>query len=83
MILWDDSASDWAVKDPGTIAQRILNGVRPGSIIVLHDGLNGNPLANRRALVQALPLILNGLRAKHLHPVRLDQLIGGPAYIPC
>ena len=83
MILWDDSASDWAVKDPGTIARRILNGVRPGSIIVLHDGLNGNPLANRRALVQALPLILTGLRARHLHAVRLDQLIGGPAYIAC
>jgi len=50
---------------------------------VLHDGLNGNPLADRTALVKALPLILAGLRAKHLHPVRLDKLIGGPAYIPC
>jgi len=83
MILWDDSAGDWAVKNPQTIATRILRGVRPGSIIVLHDGLNGNPLANRTALVKALPLILAGLRAKDLHPVRLDKLIGGPAFIPC
>jgi peptidoglycan/xylan/chitin deacetylase (PgdA/CDA1 family) len=83
MILWDDSAGDWAVKNPQTIAGRILAGVRPGSIIVLHDGLNGNPLANRTALVKALPLILAGLRAQDLHPVRLDKLIGGPAYIPC
>jgi peptidoglycan/xylan/chitin deacetylase (PgdA/CDA1 family) len=83
MILWDDSAGDWAVKNPQTIASRILRGVRPGSIIVLHDGLNGNPLADRTALVKALPLILAGLRAKDLHPVRLDTLIGGPAFIPC
>jgi peptidoglycan/xylan/chitin deacetylase (PgdA/CDA1 family) len=83
MIMWDDSAGDWAVKDPQTIATRILRGVKPGSIIVLHDGLNGNPTANRTVLVKALPLILAGLRARNLHPVRLDKLIGGPAYIPC
>jgi peptidoglycan/xylan/chitin deacetylase (PgdA/CDA1 family) len=83
MIMWDDSAGDWAEKNPQTIARRILDGVKPGSIIVLHDGLNGNPLANRTVLIKAVPLILAGLRAKDLHPVRLDQLIGGPAFIPC
>ena len=83
MVLWDDSSGDWAVKSPQTIARRILRGVRPGSIIVLHDGLNGNPLADRTVLVKALPLILAGLRAKDLHPVRLDKLIGGPAFRPC
>ena len=83
MILWDDSSGDWAVKSPQTIARRILRGVKPGSIIVLHDGFNGNPLADRTVLVKALPLILAGLHAKDLHPVRLDQLIGGPAFLPC
>ena len=28
--------------------------------------------------MKALPLILEGLRAKHLHVVGLDKLIGGP-----
>ena len=83
MVLWDDSAGDWAVRNPRTVARRILRGAHAGSIIVLHDGLNGNPLADRRVVVEALPLILEGLRAEHLHPVRLDQLIGGPAYVPC
>ena len=50
---------------------------------MLHDGLDGNPAANREVLVRALPLILDGLRAKHLDVVGLDKLIGGPAYIPC
>ena len=83
MVLWDDSAGDWAEKDPNVIAQRILNRVHPGSIIVLHDGLNGNPFADRTVLLRALPIILDGLRARHLVPVRLDKLIGGPAFIPC
>jgi hypothetical protein len=33
--------------------------------------------------VRALPLILEGLREKNLRPVGLDELIGGPAYVPC
>ncbi|MDQ1436204.1 MAG: hypothetical protein QOF59_3020, partial [Actinomycetota bacterium] len=38
---------------------------------------------HRAAVVAALPLILDGLHTRGLHPVRLDQLIGGPAYQPC
>jgi peptidoglycan-N-acetylglucosamine deacetylase len=83
IIMWDDSSGDWAVANPRTIARRILRGVHPGSIIVLHDGLDGIPTANRKVLVRALPLILAGLRAKDLHPVGLDQLIGGPTFVPC
>ena len=49
----------------------------------VHDGLDGNPTANRGVLVQALPLILDGLRAAHLTPVRLDQLLHTRAYTPC
>jgi hypothetical protein len=30
-----------------------------------------------------MPLILAGLRAKGLQPVRLDKLLGGPAYTRC
>jgi len=83
MALWDVSAGDWATRDPRVIAGRVLGGVRGGSIVDLHDGLDGNPAADRSALVQALPLILAGLRAKGLAPVRLDKLVGGPGYIRC
>jgi peptidoglycan/xylan/chitin deacetylase (PgdA/CDA1 family) len=60
-----------------------VRGAHAGSIIVLHDGLDGIPTANREVLVRALPLILDGLRAKHLNVVGLDQLIGGPTYVKC
>ena len=75
MIGWDASAGDWATKSPGVVARRILRKVRPGSIIDLHDGLDGNPKADRSVLVRALPLILDGLEQRHLVPVRLDALL--------
>jgi peptidoglycan/xylan/chitin deacetylase (PgdA/CDA1 family) len=54
---------------------------RPGSIIDLHDGLDGKVDADRTVLVAALPAILDGLAAKGLQPVRLDELLGRPGYL--
>jgi len=83
IVMWNDSSHDWAETNPHTIARRVVERARPGSIIVLHDGLDGNPAADRTVLVKAMPLIVDGLRAKHFEIVGLDQLIGGPAYVPC
>jgi peptidoglycan/xylan/chitin deacetylase (PgdA/CDA1 family) len=76
MVGWDTSATDFATTDGALVARRILSRVRPGSIIDLHDGLDGNVTADRSVLTVALPLILRGLRAKGLHAVRLDELLG-------
>ena len=80
MVTWDASAGDWATHDAALVARRILRKVRPGSIIDLHDGLDGNLVADRSVLVRALPRILDGLRARGLHPVRLDLLLGKAPY---
>jgi peptidoglycan/xylan/chitin deacetylase (PgdA/CDA1 family) len=84
MVTWDVSADDWATRDPGLIARRVLRKVRAGSIIDLHDGLDGHVGVDRTVLVRALPAILDGLHARGLRVVGLDQLIGRPAYLhPC
>ena len=80
MVTWDASAGDWATHDAALVARRILRKVGPGSIIDLHDGLDGNLVADRSVLVRALPRILDGLRARGLHPVRLDLLLGKTPY---
>ena len=80
-VTWDVSAGDWATHDAALVARRILDGVKPGSIILLHDGLDGAVTADRSVLVAALPMILDGLRAKGLTPVRLDELLGKPGYL--
>jgi peptidoglycan/xylan/chitin deacetylase (PgdA/CDA1 family) len=83
MAMWDVSVSDRDDNDPHTIATKVLGSVRGGSIIDLHAGLDGTSAAHRAAVVAALPLILDGLRALNLKPVRLDALVGGAAYQPC
>jgi peptidoglycan/xylan/chitin deacetylase (PgdA/CDA1 family) len=81
MVTWDVSAGDWATHDPALVARRVLEQVRPGSIILLHDGLDGDVTADRSVVVHALPMILDGLRARGLHPVTLDRLLGTRPYV--
>ena len=80
-VTWDVSAEDWSDDDGERVARRILDQVEPGSIILLHDGLDGEGAADRSVLRTALPLILDGLADRELTPVRVDDLLGVPAYL--
>jgi peptidoglycan-N-acetylglucosamine deacetylase len=80
MVGWDTSASDFATTNGRLVARRILDRVRPGSIIVLHDGIDGNLTADRSVLTVALPIILQGLHTRGLRVVRLDRLLGISGY---
>jgi peptidoglycan/xylan/chitin deacetylase (PgdA/CDA1 family) len=81
MVTWSVSAADWATTDGELVARRILAKVRPGSIILLHDGIDGNIGADRSVVLEALPLILDGLEARGLRPVTLDKLLRVPGYV--
>jgi peptidoglycan/xylan/chitin deacetylase (PgdA/CDA1 family) len=81
MVGWDVSAGDWNAHNAEHLAERIVAKARPGSIIDLHDGLDGRVDADRSVLVAALPPILDGLAAKGLQPVRLDELLARPGYL--
>ncbi len=82
MAMWDVSANGDKDQTTTEIVDRVLRSARAGSIIDLRDGLGGSA-ADKEQLVRALPAILDGLRTMHLKPVRLDELVGGPAYTPC
>ncbi len=51
--LWDVSGADWTEISAEGIARRVLTWVRPGSVVLLHDG--GGP---RHRTVSALEMIL-------------------------
>jgi len=66
VALWTHNTGDWHQVSPGQIANRALAGVKPGSIILMHDGdLNS---------VKALELIIEGLQKRGLKPVTLSEL---------
>ena len=71
-VVWDDDPADWSQPGTMTIANRVLANVRPGSIILMHDGPAG-----RAQTLAALPYILDGLHKRGLTPVSLPQLLFG------
>ena len=82
LVTWDVSAKDWIESDADRLARNIVEKARPGSIILLHDGLDGNIPADRSVVVAALPRIIEGLRSKGFTLVGLDELLGVAAYLP-
>jgi peptidoglycan/xylan/chitin deacetylase (PgdA/CDA1 family) len=83
MVTWDVSAADWSSHDGAQVAADVLKRAEPGSIILLHDGIDGTVHADRSVLLTALPLILDGLKERGLQPVRLDELLDKPGYVAC
>ena len=76
LVTWDGRFSG-AKRDSARLADAVLSSVRPGSIISIPLGPDtGKP----GVVAGALPLILEGLQARHLQPMRLDQLLAKPGY---
>jgi peptidoglycan/xylan/chitin deacetylase (PgdA/CDA1 family) len=70
-VLFSVDPRDWSRPGVTAIVRRALD-ARDGQIIALHDAGG-----DREQTVQALPLIVKGLRARGLEPVTLDELIRG------
>lgn len=78
-IMWEVDPSDYTLPGAGAIAQRVLAQVRPGSIVLSHDG--GGP---RTQTLQAYPRIIAALRARGYRFVTVPQLLGlHPIYKRC
>lgn len=75
---WQIRAFDAVRQDAATIAKRIVDATRPGGVILLHDGGGLQGTDSREGTVSALPVIIDGLRARGLEIVRLDKLLEMP-----
>jgi peptidoglycan/xylan/chitin deacetylase (PgdA/CDA1 family) len=69
-VIWDVDPRDWSTPGAGAIYGRVVSAVRPGSIVVLHDGGG-----NRRQTVAALPHIIHTLRGRGYHLVTVTKLL--------
>ncbi len=70
MVLWSVDTNDYQQPGVAAIVHSALAGAHPGAIILMHDAGG-----TRTETVEALPIIIRGLRARGLKPVTIPQLL--------
>lgn len=56
LVLWDVDTLDWKIRDASSILSRVQSAVRPGAVILMHDGGG-----DRSQTVAALPAVVDWL----------------------
>jgi peptidoglycan/xylan/chitin deacetylase (PgdA/CDA1 family) len=77
-VLWSVDPRDWSRPGTSAIIQRVLAAVRPGGIILLHDGGG-----DRSQTVAALSIILRALQAEGYRFLTVSGLFRLPAVPSC
>jgi peptidoglycan/xylan/chitin deacetylase (PgdA/CDA1 family) len=75
-VEWTVSPRDWNTPPRDIIVKRIVARVKNGGIVLLHDGTYHNKPADRSPTVAALPLLIQGLRARGFELVTIPELLG-------
>ena len=65
---------DWTTQNPDKITETVLKQMKPGSIIVLHDGKAENKHANRSGTIEATDHIITALKQDGYQFVRLSDI---------
>lgn len=63
LVFWDLDPRDYAARDPAAVVRAVLERVRPGSVVLLHDG-RLDPARSPWLTVQALERLLPELVAR-------------------
>jgi peptidoglycan-N-acetylglucosamine deacetylase len=74
---WSVMAWDWDLPPSEVIQRRILHGLRPGGVSLLHDGQGTDafPKADRSHTIAAVPRIIRSLKASGYRFLTLPELM--------
>ncbi|MEU3691777.1 polysaccharide deacetylase family protein [Streptomyces narbonensis] len=70
-VQWDVVSGDAFAKDPDAVAEQVLDGVKPGSLVVMHCTRSAAPVTE-----QAIQRIVPELRARGYRFVKVSELMG-------
>ncbi|MFD8567714.1 polysaccharide deacetylase family protein [Streptomyces sp. NPDC059639] len=76
-IQWDVVSGDAFATDAGAVTRQVLDGVRPGSVVVMHCTRSAAPTTER-----VVRDVVPALRAKGYRFVRVSELVGAAARKP-
>jgi chitin deacetylase len=75
IILWTVALDHHGITGPRAMAARVVRLVRPGGIVLVHDG---GGVRSRDSTVRALPLLLTGLRKRGYRFATIPELLHVP-----
>ncbi|MFD4242880.1 polysaccharide deacetylase family protein [Streptomyces sp. NPDC058525] len=70
-VQWDVVSGDAFAKDPAAVAEQVLAGVKPGSVVVMHCTRSAAPVTE-----EAIRTIVPELRKRGYRFVKVSELIG-------
>jgi len=73
-IPWDFDSRDWFNPKAQNIIKRVLKSIKPGQIILLHDGYEGRFNGDRSQTVLALPVLIKELKKSGYNFETIDKL---------
>lgn len=68
-VLWSVDPQDWSERDTGSVEERVVEGTRPGAVVLMHD-IHGST-------VDAVPAIIDRLRDDGYVFVTVSELFDG------
>jgi len=77
-VLWSVAGVDWRKDKAGQIVDRVLAGIQPGGIILLHDGATcakGGRISDREQTVRATRALLETLLSQGYRFVTIPDMI--------
>lgn len=72
---WSARGFDTRVNDPEQVRRRLLRGMRPGAILLLHDGHAARTTAGVPVILEVLPAVLEAAAAAGLRAVTLREAL--------
>src|SRR5215213_4038559 len=72
LAAWTRRGYDTVESDPAKVAERLLRGLAPGDVLLLHDGSTLRDGGNRVTL-EALPRVLDGLASRGMRSVPISE----------
>jgi peptidoglycan-N-acetylglucosamine deacetylase len=77
IVLWDVNSFDWRGDPADEVAQRVLDRVRPGSIVLLHEARDGGEVT-----IEAVRLLIPALRSLGYELVTVGEMFAAAAAAP-
>jgi peptidoglycan/xylan/chitin deacetylase (PgdA/CDA1 family) len=72
LVAWTRRGFDTVSGDAGRVLARLVRGLAPGDILLLHDGRGARGASGGPVLLEVLPRLLDVIDAAGLHPVPLE-----------